>query len=119
MVPNLFSSEFKLYHPEIVIEQTEKSLLIADDALINFYNGMMKRADYSELLKKSTFPVQWIIGKQDNVLVYKKIFNYSYLSTINFVTCIEQCGHMSMLETPELLLNKISDFANYCFEKNK
>ncbi len=114
MIPNLFSTGFKQSAPEIVEEQIGNAMLIPEDGLVNFYQAMIKRKDHSQTIMNAPYPIQWIIGKEDNVIFYKKIVEQCYKSPINFVTFYNNCGHMSMFETPGLLKSDLRDFASYC-----
>ena len=114
MIPNLFSDAFKRSNPEIVKQQVESGLKMEDDGMINFYNAMMLRPDLTNVLDKASFPVQWILGINDNLISYKKILRECYRSGINFVSFYNDCGHMSMFEAPKRLLDDLRDFAHYC-----
>ena len=116
MVPNLFSPDFKQSAPEVVEEQISNALLIAEEGLVNFYQAMIKRNDHSQTIFAATYPIQWIIGLEDNVIFYKKILEQCYKSPINFVTFYNNCGHMSMFETPDRLINDLKYFASYCYK---
>jgi pimeloyl-ACP methyl ester carboxylesterase len=115
MMLNLFATDFKHINKELVKNQIESCLAMDEPSLINFYNAMINRKDYSTWLVKSLFPVQWIIGLEDNVLPYKKLLQQCYSSDINFVSFYPGCGHMSMLETPERLTSDLKIFADYCY----
>lgn len=115
MVGNLFSPTFKVAHPEIVEEQVELTLETADEAIINYSRAMMTRDDQRFWLKTTSIPMQWIAGKDDNVISYKKILEQCAESGINFVTFYNNCGHMSMFEAPQKLVNDLSDFVKYCY----
>jgi len=114
MVPNLFSDSFKHLHPEVIEEQTRQALEISSEGLVNFYNAMIDRDDRKKLLNNINFPMQWIIGVNDNIMNYKKILEFCYKSHINFVSFYNNCGHMSMLEAPEKLTDDLKTFTNHC-----
>jgi len=115
LIPNLFSNDFKQAHPEVVEKQIELAIGFEDESLINFYNAMIGRKDQSKALSEAEFPVQWVIGKDDKVIFYKKILELCYKSQINFVTFKNNCGHMSMLEMPASLLADLKEFTDYCY----
>jgi len=114
MVPNLFSDAFKQSNPLMVKAQTEEALKTSSDGLINFCDAMRLRNDSRAMLKTAGFPVQWIIGLDDNIMSYKKILIESHQSDINFVTFYRECGHMSMIEAPERLARDMEIFGRYC-----
>ena len=117
MVPGLFSPSFKQSAPRVVKEQVERSMEIPESALINFNRAMMKRQDTTAVLESAKFPVQWVCGTDDNVIPIKKILGKSHISDINFVTFYNNCGHMSMLEAPAMLVDDVAEFASFCYNR--
>ena len=118
MVPNLFSNSFNLSSPLIVKKQIEEALKMNGESMVNFYNAMIARKDNTALLDNALFPVQWIAGKEDNVIHYRKILELCHKSDINFVSFYPNCGHMSMVETPGILVEDLNIFINYCFSRS-
>ncbi len=115
MIANLFASGFKQLSPGAVERITGSCLAMKEQSLINFYNAMILRPDRVEWLKTAGFPVQWVMGEEDNVLPYIKNITNCYLSDINFVSVLNNVGHMSMIECPETLTDLLSDFAGYAY----
>ncbi len=116
MVPNLFTTGFKQSHPAIVEEEVELDMETEEKALVNYTRAMMNRKDQSGWLDKAPFPMQWIIGGEDNIINYKKILDQSAKSGTNFVSFYNNCGHMSMFEAPVQLVSDLGEFVNYCYE---
>ena len=115
MVPNLFSASFKRSNSLAVKQQVDEALKMTEDSLINFYKAMIMRRDHTFVLEAATFPVQWIIGSDDNVIYYKKILEQCNKSNINFVSFYRDCGHMSMVEAPKALSHDLKEFTDYCY----
>ena len=115
MVPNLFSPAFKQSHPAIVKDLIDEALKMNTESIVNFYTAMMEREDTSAVLRSADFPVQWVIGLDDNLLPYKKILAFCHTSPVNFVTFYRNCGHMSMLEVPDQLAADMDSFINYTY----
>jgi len=118
MIPNLFSESFNLSKPLVVKGQIEEGLKMDDGGMINFYNAMIARRGNTDVLGDAVFPMQWIVGKDDNVIHYKKILELCYKSCINFVSFYRNCGHMSMIEMPEKLTEDLNIFINYSYSIN-
>jgi pimeloyl-ACP methyl ester carboxylesterase len=114
MVPNLFSAAFSASNPLVIKQQTEQSLELNDESIINFYSAMLARPDSNDLLPEAVFPFQWIGGLDDTIIPYKKILGKCHIAAVNFVTFYNNCGHMSMLETPERLIKDLNEFVTYC-----
>jgi len=116
MIPNLFSTDFKQSDPLAVKNQVDMGLEMNDNGIINFYEAMIARQDTTNVLENAIFPVQWIIGIDDNVIYYKRILEQCCKSGTNFVSFYNKCGHMSMIERPEKLASDLSAFVNYCYK---
>ena len=115
MIPNLFSTTFRESQPLAVKMQIDEAMKMGDNGLVNFYNAMISRSDRSNLLKTATYPLQWIIGIDDNIMPYKKVLEHSYKSDVSFVSIYPDCGHMSMIETPEKLIGDFKSFIHYSY----
>ncbi len=114
MIPNLFNTEFKKEHPEELQQQINKALFLEGDSLIAFYNAMINRHDRTNTLQDVDFAVQWIAGKQDNLILPEKLIQQTRLASVNFVEVYNDCAHMSMIEQPKRLAADIEDFAIFC-----
>ena len=115
MVPNLFSADFKQTNPIAVKQQVDEAVKMDDNSLINFYEAMIARTDHTFVLENARYPIQWIVGLDDNVIYYKKILEQCNKSNINFVSFYRDCGHMSMVELPQKMSFYIREFENYCY----
>ncbi len=102
---------------KIVEEQVQESLKMNARGMINFYNALIGREDYTPVLYDAAFPVHWVIGGRDNVLSYRKIFEKCYRSPVNFVSFYKNCGHMSMFEEPNQLTIDLKEFLNFCYAR--
>jgi pimeloyl-ACP methyl ester carboxylesterase len=117
--PNLFSDQSKKSKPQLVEEQVARAMKVSAEAMINCYHAMIARHDRTNVLDDYTsFPVQWILGIDDNLINYNKILKFCYRSPVNFVSAYENCGHMSMIEEPGKLINDVKKFTNYCYGNN-
>lgn len=114
MVANLFAAEYRIERPDAVAAQIEQSLRLADESLINYYRAMINREDNLSILPNVGFPVQWILGKKDELMPYKLILERCLLAPTNFVSLYTNCGHMSMFEAPEKLWTDLILFADFC-----
>lgn len=114
MIPNLFAEPFKRAHPEIVEKCIDMAKTVKDDGLVNYLSAMRLRPDRQGELNDATFPVQWFIGNNDNIIYYKKILEQCYKSHVNFVYLYDACGHMSMFENHGNMVADLTDFARYC-----
>ena len=117
MVPNLFSQSYRREHVDMVREQVDTGLKLDAASMVAYYGAMAARKDRSDVLKTDRFPIQWIAGKQDNLVPFNSILSQTYQSSVNFVSLYNNCGHMSMIENPLELIRDISEFSVYCYKK--
>lgn len=114
MAQNLFSSVYARNNPEAVNKVITGGLKLSTEALSSFYTAIMHRTDKKEVLRNATFPVQWIIGNEDNATPMKDALEQCYLAPVNQVNIYEPCGHMSFVEMPPRLIADLLSFAAYC-----
>ena len=119
MVANLFAPAFKQSYAAAVEKITEHCIKMKEESLINFYNAMILRPDSQQMMRDIKFPVQWILGSEDQVMPYVKNVTNCYLSSVNFVELYDGIGHMSMVESPVRLSHSLTQFAGYCFGSGK
>ncbi|MEI8280364.1 MAG: alpha/beta hydrolase [Bacteroidota bacterium] len=117
MIPGLFAASFCLAHPDVIAEQVNRGLQLDVKSMIAFYFAMRERSNKVNVLRMSKFPIQWIMGKKDNIIPYMKALEQSHLNEINFVSFYIESGHMSMLENPTQLKNDIAVFSEYCYKR--
>lgn len=116
MVPNLFAPGFKDANPDMIAVQVKAGMETDADNIIAMQNAMINRPDRRKMLENAAMPVQWIIGKKDNLLPFDKALQQSYLANVNFVSVYNDTGHMSMLENPDVLCDDIINFATFCYK---
>ncbi|MBL7717833.1 MAG: alpha/beta hydrolase [Flavipsychrobacter sp.] len=115
MIPNLFAPTFREAHPSVIEEQVKRGMELEADSMVAFYEAMMNRPDRTDLLEKATFPVQFIIGKEDALVPAEVALAQSRMASRNFVSLYSNTGHMSMIEQPSSLARDLSDFVQYCY----
>jgi pimeloyl-ACP methyl ester carboxylesterase len=115
MMPSLFSEGFKQQFSEKILAQIERGMALKEDSMIAYYKAMFSRPERTNVLRDALFPVQFILGNEDNLLPINCMMQQTHLSNVNFVSVYQQCGHMSMLEQPEKTLHDLKQFANYCY----
>lgn len=117
MVPALFSESYKQAHPEAAQQWIAEGMKLSPETMIAFYNAMMIRPEHSDMIRSVPFPMQWILGKEDVQIPWQSCLQQSSLPDVSFVTLYDECGHMSMLEQPERLINDLRRFIDYCVQK--
>jgi len=115
MIPALFSPASKKRCEDDIKELINKALLTETKSLVAFYNAMINRPDRTAKLSSSEVPVLWIIGTDDTIATTENIIQQTSLANVNFVYTSNDCGHMSMFESPGKLADHLLSFASYCY----
>ena len=109
-IPNLFSKQFKEAFPDKVESLIESSKQFSTKACQQYYEAMMNRTDKTHVLKSNPLPVLFVIGTEDVAAPLNDLTQQIHLPVCSYIHIIENAGHMSMLEAPELLNNYLLDF---------
>lgn len=101
--PNLFSPNSILRQaqnqiPNYIEEIIGKGRNFSPSALVSYYKAMMQRPDRTELLRKTTVPVLFIMGEYDNAVPIKDALEQCHLPEKSYIHILRQSGHMGMME---------------------
>lgn len=88
----------------------------SEDTIVKTLIAMRDRRDQSDLLSKINFPVQHIIGKEDQAVSLQDSLAQCHLAKDNWVLILEEIGHMGFLEAPRKTFSALSAFLEYCEE---
>lgn len=99
--PNLFSPQTKDEKPELIDEQITSLNNFLPTALVSYYEAMMQRPDRTEVLRKATVPVLFIMGKYDVAVPVEDGLKQCHLPEKSYIHMLQQSGHMGMVEEPE------------------
>jgi pimeloyl-ACP methyl ester carboxylesterase len=98
--PNLFSQQTKDEKPELIDEQIALLHNFLPQALVSYYEAMIQRPDRTEILRQTTVPVLFIIGKYDAGILPEDSLKQSHLPEKSYIHLLQHSGHMGMLEEP-------------------
>ena len=98
--PNLFSPITKDERPELIDKQIASLDNFLPSALVSYYKAMMQRPDRTEILRKATVPVLFIMGKYDVAVPVDDGLKQCHLPEKSYIHILRQSGHMGMLEEP-------------------
>lgn len=110
MIPNLFGKPIKDEKPELIDEQIALSHNFLPKALVSYYQAMIQRPDRTDLLRKTTVPVLFIIGKYDAAVPPEDSLKQSHLPEKSYIHLLQYSGHMGMLEEAELCNKYLEKF---------
>lgn len=100
-IPNLFAERSRKEQPGIIAGLIDRYINFNPDSLIYYYNAMIRRPDRTEILKKFTKPILFIIGSQDNAVPLEDSLQQSHMPGLSYIHILENTGHLGMLEDRE------------------
>lgn len=100
-IPNLYSPATKEANQALIDKQINSVQGFTNAALTAYYRSMINRPDRTAILKGTTLPVLFVLGRHDNAIPIKDGLEQSHLPQISYVHILEQSGHMGMMEEEE------------------
>ena len=100
-IPNLFAPSFVENRQDVVHNMTERAKQLPADALIASYKAMMDRPSTKHVLDRTTKPVLFISGREDNIVPYREVLHQSLLPRVSAINLFRDIGHMGMIENPK------------------
>lgn len=97
-VPNLFSPQTRSIHPQLVSDFVRELNNFSPESLVSYYEAMMKRPDRTAVLKETTVPVLFVIGKHDTAIPPEDSLKQCHLPEKSYIHVLRKSGHMGMLE---------------------
>ena len=99
--PNLFSAISKEKIANKIEELIEKTNNFSSQALVSYYEAMMRRPDRTTILKNLKIPMLFIAGKYDNAIPLNDSLKLCHLPELSYFHILAQSGHMGMIEETE------------------
>jgi pimeloyl-ACP methyl ester carboxylesterase len=97
-VPNLFNPVTKKENASMIDEQVAKACNFSPETIVNYQTSMMKRPDRTDILKKASVPVLFVLGKYDAAVPLKDGMEQCSLADLNYIHVLENAGHVGMIE---------------------
>ncbi len=113
-IPELFAEANRKSCAAAIRQLLERAKKMSPEGLISALEGMRDRRDRSAVLRKATFPVLWILGKEDSRVDYRKAMEQAVLSDDTLVLLMGGVGHMGYLEARDRTLYALRCFAESC-----
>lgn len=96
--------------PALIEKFIESLPEFSPEALIAYYEAMMKRPDRIEALKNFKKPILFVIGEYDIAAPIQDVLKQCHLPQISYVHILNQSGHMGMLEEPDKSNRLLQEF---------
>ena len=100
-LPNLYSPATKETTPALLQQHLQVVDYFTPEALIQYYQAMMARPDRTEVLKQTTLPVLFVLGKWDAAVPPEDGWKQCYLPQKSYIHMLDGSGHMGMIEEAE------------------
>lgn len=116
-VPNLFSPVTKEQNTDLVEAEVSYAHNFSLESIVKYQMAMMERKDRTDVLKKATVPVLFILGKYDTAVPLKDGLEQCSMADLNYIHVLENAGHVGMkeetIETNTILLNYLRNTCRY------
>lgn len=110
--PNLFSEHSRQEHPEWVTSLIQRYSSFDPNALVSYYEAMIRRPDRSHVLKNFKGPVLFIIGARDNAVPLASSLQQCHMPSISHIHVLQDAGHMGMIEDSDRAGHILENFTN-------
>jgi pimeloyl-ACP methyl ester carboxylesterase len=107
---NLFSQLSKDKMPALIDEFINSLRNFNPQALVSYYEAMMKRPDRVSILRTLKIPMLFIAGKYDNAIPLNDMLQQCHLPEISYFHILAESGHMGMLEEDEKTNRFLNDY---------
>jgi len=114
-IPNLFAEQNRERCGEAIALLQAQAEKVTPESLVASMEGMKGRKDRTDVLAESKVPVLFILGKQDSRMPYKTIMKQAALPGHAEILLLGDTAHMGFIESPDLTLRSVRDFAEKCF----
>ena len=108
--PNLFSPHSKSAIPGAIENLIASLASFSTDALVSYYEAMMKRPDRTHILKNTKNPVLFIAGEHDNAIPLNDVLKQCHLPEKSYFHVFKNSGHMGMIEETQNTNRILEDF---------
>lgn len=114
-VPPLFAPDSREAMRTEIDKMVARVAKANPEGVIAATEAMRERKDRISVLSEYTFPVQFIVGKNDGAVPLDHILEQVSLPLESHVLILDHCGHMGMIEKPTETARAVADFATRCY----
>jgi len=113
-IPNLFAPQTREKNPEIPARLIALADNFSGEALVSYYESMIRRPDRSILLSKLSIPVLIVMGEHDQAVPLVDALQLCKLPKKAYIHTLTKSGHMGMWEEPERSHQLLREFLKDC-----
>ncbi|MDE5622425.1 MAG: alpha/beta hydrolase [Alistipes sp.] len=108
-----FAEENRVRMRDAIDDLTEQVFVTEDDGIVALLNGMIARKDRNEMLRTTSVPSLFILGRKDGYIPEEAAEAMIAAHPEAQVVRLENSGHMGFLEEPEATAAAILDFVSH------
>jgi pimeloyl-ACP methyl ester carboxylesterase len=113
-IPLLFARENVLLFADEINGLKVAALQTSKEGVLAALAGMRDRDDHLDTLKTATFPLFFVVGKQDSRIPLEKIAPQMTLPAHAESMILDKTGHMGFVESPGKIFPALRDFFRRC-----
>jgi pimeloyl-ACP methyl ester carboxylesterase len=110
LYPKLFAPDFYSKNKEFILQLKKHAYRFSSGGITAAINAMRERPDRTGVLKNSQVPVLFIVGKQDNAILFEKSHMHFALPNVSQIVILDDVAHMGMFEATEECAKEIAGF---------
>ncbi len=105
-----FAEENRARLRDAIEDLAEQVFVTEEEGIVALLNGMIERKDQSEMLRRTTVPTLFILGRKDGYILPETAERMVAEHPEARVVWLDQAGHMGFLEEPEAVAAALLDF---------
>lgn len=105
-----FAEQNRVRMQDAIEDLSEQVFVTEDEGIVALLSGMITRRDQNEMLRKTSVPVLFILGRKDDYIPVEAAEAMVAAHPEARVVWLENSGHMGFLEEPEATARAILDF---------
>jgi len=110
MIPGLFAPDFAEKNRSIIKQLIAQASLYPPEGIADALRAMYQRPDRSEVLRRASFPVLFLIGTEDQAIPAELSKQQTILPPSASIHYLEGVGHMGMFEASEETIEILEEF---------
>ncbi|WP_420147755.1 alpha/beta fold hydrolase [Spirosoma sp.] len=108
-MPKMVAPAYPAEKTQALIDRFEQ---LPADALVAGLKAMAARPDRTHVLRNAQFPILLVLGQEDQVIPYEKVAKLAELSSQVSVAPVNEAGHLSMVEQPDVAISILRSFVD-------
>lgn len=108
--PNLYAPQTQQEQKALVQQHIDSVATANTEAHIAYYHAMMDRPDRTQMLRQTSIPILFVLGKHDQAVPLADGLKQAHLPKQSVVHLLQNSGHMGMVEEREICNKLLLDY---------